>query len=97
MKCCDDGLVNRGAVRLKKRPQEELVSHLLNSCMQPLQLQTLPLTCFRANAQYNASSMNRWDFRRGKMRGVMSQSVWGLEPPDYLAPQVMPETVSQRQ
>lgn len=25
MKCCDDGLVNRGAVRLMKRPQRELV------------------------------------------------------------------------
>lgn len=31
MKCRDDGLVNGGDVRPGKRPQGELVSHLLNS------------------------------------------------------------------
>lgn len=36
-------------------------------------------------------------FRGGKMRGVMSQSVWGPEPPDYLAPQVMPEAAFEQQ
>lgn len=36
MKSSDDGLVNRGAVRLMEQPQEEIVSELLHSYMHSL-------------------------------------------------------------
>lgn len=50
MKCCDDGLVSREAVICMKRPQKELVGHLLDSCMQAHRFLTQPLTCYSAQA-----------------------------------------------
>lgn len=80
MKCSDDALVTRGAVRLMKQPQKELLSHLLNTCMQAL-LGFCLTKCLPSE----------------QVRILGFQSVWGPESPDYVAPQVMPETVFQQQ
>lgn len=72
MKCCDDGLVNRGAVRLMKRPQRELVSHLLSSCVQ-----TLPLTCF---SLIKCLLNEQAGFLEGKIRGGGADEPVSLGP-----------------
>lgn len=71
---CDDSLVSREAVICMKRPQKELVGHLLDSCMQAHQFLTQPVIVLMLIKCLLNEQVGFW---KAKIKGVMSQLVWG--------------------